>query len=242
MDMKNSLQALKLTKKSFDKNDIDYWLEYGTLLGAYLHGKFFPWDNDVDVSVLDKDIIRFLKCRPDFATSRYEIYYVNGHYDIRMKKTKKHLICLLPHTMEDGKNYFIEFLPPLTYLIFALESSDYDTPDYDYETTVFVKIDLPLFLKELLVKVASKLKRKDILIRALWYIQLRFKIYKKKYITPEDTVFPLKTTDFYGLDFKIPNDSEPYLKQRFGEEWNIPKHKKKVVKRWRGKTPQEWLT
>ena len=37
------------------KNDITYWLEYGTLIGAARHGGFIPWDDDMDVSILYKD-------------------------------------------------------------------------------------------------------------------------------------------------------------------------------------------
>ena len=37
------------------KNNIDYWLEYGTLIGAARHGGFIPWDDDLDVTLLKKD-------------------------------------------------------------------------------------------------------------------------------------------------------------------------------------------
>jgi len=36
----------------FEKHGITYWITAGTLLGALRHGGFVPWDDDVDLAVL----------------------------------------------------------------------------------------------------------------------------------------------------------------------------------------------
>jgi len=48
-----SLQALLGEWASFGKDhNIEYWLEYGSLLGAWRDGEIIPWDLDLDIGVM----------------------------------------------------------------------------------------------------------------------------------------------------------------------------------------------
>ncbi|MCC8146588.1 MAG: LicD family protein [Bacteroidales bacterium] len=66
------------------KHDIDYWLDYGTLLGAIRHQGFIPWDYDIDIGILRPDYNKFIeKGAPDLSE---DIFFQNKFTDPAMAK------------------------------------------------------------------------------------------------------------------------------------------------------------
>src|SRR3954468_21006016 len=49
------LEILEAFDKICRKHNINYWLVCGTLLGARRHGGFIPWDDDLDIAILQSD-------------------------------------------------------------------------------------------------------------------------------------------------------------------------------------------
>lgn len=52
------LEMLKKIDRICRENGIRYWLSSGTCIGALRHGGFIPWDDDVDIEMLEGDFIR----------------------------------------------------------------------------------------------------------------------------------------------------------------------------------------
>ncbi len=52
-------------------NNLTYWMDFGTLLGAVRHKGFVPWDDDIDVCMPIQDFNRFIKIGQDKLKKGY---------------------------------------------------------------------------------------------------------------------------------------------------------------------------
>ncbi|MBR4447854.1 phosphorylcholine transferase LicD [Methanobrevibacter sp.] len=229
------VELLIFFDKVCNKYDIDYWLGFGTLLGAVRHGGFIPWDDDIDLVVLRKDYNKLIEVLPK---------------ELSKHNLKEH--CGLTLLLENRKNFFDDF------------NSVYDVEDKNGNLLIdgkynflqvawlkpFVKIDIfPLdfiednelekiyekfppaqykFYYEMLNNKVKFFDQIDAVRREVGFADHKTNQFSdtiegvphwKIRIFDYDKTFPLSSIDFEGHKFKCPKDCNHHLTRMFGPNY-----------------------
>lgn len=111
------------------KNEINYWLSGGTLLGAVRHGGFIPWDDDLDIQLMKDDYNKLLGLLKTELPEQYQL-----------------------QTSKTDRNYFARYAK-VRDVNSLLEDSDY-TLGYKYKG-IFIDIFSVEKANKFLVKISA---------------------------------------------------------------------------------------
>jgi lipopolysaccharide cholinephosphotransferase len=98
-------KGLKILVNILDNYDIKYWLEYGTLLGAYRHKGFIPWDDDIDISTDRSSYIKLMDILPKITegTELRVTYGEDGSgFFMKIKLNDFDLVDIFPYDVSDN--------------------------------------------------------------------------------------------------------------------------------------------
>ncbi len=97
------------------KNNIQYFLDSGTLIGAVRHKGFIPWDDDLDVGMLREDYNKFCQIAPKELGTRFfwQTWDTDPHYAIPFGKVRKRgTLYVEKKSRELAENgFYVDILP-----------------------------------------------------------------------------------------------------------------------------------
>lgn len=201
---KCDVSLLQIIDRFCKKHQIQYWLDYGSLLGAVRHGGFIPWDDDMDIAMLRAD---------------YQIFY-------RLAKEELTKLGLSIDEGKIGERIGVAYQHEKTGIwldIFPVDKISCDVSLERAEPLLnkgikefrkkFKGDEDPLTLDRLRTKyINTKITDGDNIVL---YHGPEF-VYVKNVMHCYDDVFPLGRINFEGVELSCPRHVETYIKRIYG--------------------------
>ena len=233
------------------EENIEYYLYYGTLIGAVRHGGFIPWDDDIDIVLFREDYDKLMKVLPEKLGEKYWLqnYDTDEEYwHLYAKVRKKGTLYKEKNTenIPDEKcGIWVDIFPLdnahpkrsvdkavngiLKTMEFAIKQKVLQVPNSEFSRRFlpFIKF-WELFSKQSLIKKEDKLLRK-FNKRSTPYCTNMGNVAPKAPTLYKKASFGVKRISFENEMLPVPQDFDDILTTCYGNYMKIPPENERFV-------------
>lgn len=226
--------------------DIQYFADWGTLLGAVRHHGFIPWDDDIDVCMIRKDYDKFIAEAPSVLKKGYTLqhYLVDSNtptYQAKVRKDGTQFVEDYVKQMPIHQGIFVDIFPYDNTADNAEERKKHEK-EARIARHLFVSksVSQATNEKDSIKRCAFNILRKvthlalvpiskKSLYKRLDYAMQKYNIYKTRYIhccadnvQKIEDVFPLVELPFENTTIFAPHNWNAFLWSEFGDYVQLP--------------------
>lgn len=220
------------------KNNIEYWLDSGTLLGAVRHGGFIPWDDDMDICVMRKDYKKLRKVlQKELPNNLVFVDWKNEkNFFDHCGRIKDNSTCVnnINYAFQDNKGVYLDILiveevPSMKVKMFVEKYYGRVFRQLHHFGKVIYKSKLKQYLVYLLALLLSPIAYGSVFLLRIYAKffsgeKLGF-VYAISFPSKRfrSEIFPCVEIEFEGHKFLAPNNFDSYLTHIYGDYMKIPK-------------------